>query len=398
MRRRLSVGTPYPDGRKHIVADNRVLIRRMSDAAPKRRLTPGTIVAFVFGLVIVAVIFIFAIPRFADYGDIWAAVKTLTPIETWSLIAATVFNLYTYWLANQAGLIGLTLKQSAVVTQTSTTVANVLPAGGAFGVGVTAAQLSSWGFTAGEITLFVGVTGIWNIFAKLAMPVMALTLLVALGNFNPALVGATGVGVLVLVIATVMLVLVFSSEAGARRIGNRVGRMVSGLRRLIRKPPVDDMGDRTVKFRTETIILIKRRWLMLTWTTLLSQIALYFVLLLSLRHMGVAEPELASVQVFAVYTFSRLLSAVPITPGGVGVIDLGYIAGLTAIDKGEQAQIVAGVLIFRLLTYGIQIPLGAVTYFIWRAKRSWMRDTPPPGSIAEELATSRAGSGELAAT
>jgi putative heme transporter len=371
---------------------------RMSDTAPTRRLTPGTIVAFVFGLVIVAVIFIVAIPRFANYGDIWAAVKTLTPLETWSLIAATVFNLYTYWLANQAGLIGLTLKQSAVVTQTSTTVANVLPAGGAFGVGVTAAQLSSWGFTAGEITLFVGVTGIWNIFAKLAMPVVALSLLVALGNFNPALVGATGVGVLVLVIATVMLVLVFSSEAGARRIGDRLGRMVSGLRRMIRKPPIDDMGDRTVKFRRETIILIKRRWLMLTWTTLLSQVALYFVLLLSLRHMGVAEPEIASVQVFAVYTFSRLLSAVPITPGGVGVIDLGYIAGLAAIDKGEHAQIVAGVLVFRLLTYGIQIPLGAVTYFIWRAKRSWMRDTPPPGSIADELAAGQTAGGELATT
>jgi hypothetical protein len=43
------------------------------------------------------------------------------------------------------------------------------------------------------------------------------------------------------------------------------------------------------------------------------------------------------------------------------------------------------VLIFRVLTYGIQIPIGAFTYFIWRRKRSWMRDTPPPGSIAGEL-------------
>jgi len=118
--------------------------------------------------------------------------------------------------------------------------------------------------------------------------------------------------------------------------------------------------------------------------------SLFFVLLLSLRHMGVSEAELPTVEIFAVYTFSRLLSAVPITPGGVGVIDLGYIAGMTAIDNGEHAQIVAGILIFRVLTYGIQIPLGAVTYFIWRAKKSWMRDTAHPGSIAAELEASAA--------
>ena len=128
---------------------------------------------------------------------------------------------------------------------------------------------------------------------------------------------------------------------------------------------------------------------MLTWTTVLSQVALFFVLLMSLRHMGVSEAELPAVEAFAVYTFSRLLSAIPITPGGVGVIDLGYIAGLTAIDSGEKAAIVAGVLIFRLLTYGLQIPLGLVTYAIYRRRKRWRRDTPPPGSIAADLEASR---------
>jgi hypothetical protein len=55
--------------------------------------------------------------------------KTLTPLELWSLMAATVFNLYTYRLANQARLMGMTLKRSAVLTQTGTSVANTLPAG-----------------------------------------------------------------------------------------------------------------------------------------------------------------------------------------------------------------------------------------------------------------------------
>ena len=339
--------------------------------------------AFAFGLIVVVAIFVYAIPKYADYGAVWEAMKTLTPIEFWSLLAATIFNLYTYWLANQAGLIGMGLGQSAVVTQTSTTVANTLPAGGAFGVGVTAAMLNTWGFTAGEITLFVGVTGIWNIFVKLGLPIVALGLLVVTGHSNPGLAAAAGVGLVVLAVAVVLLVLVFRSEAMARAVGRLVGRVFNMFRRLLHKPTRDDMADKAATFRRETIILARRRWFMLTWTTLLSQVALFFVLLMSLRHMGVAEAELPAVEAFAVYTFSRLLSAIPITPGGVGVIDLGYIGGLAALAPGEKAAVVAAVLMFRLLTYGVQIPIGAVTYVIWRAKTSWRKPAPAVTATVE---------------
>ena len=352
---------------------------------PRRKISVGQILAFAFGLILVVFIFVFAIPKFANYGDIWRAMKTLTPLEFWSLVGVMVFNLYTYWLANQAGLIGLRIWPSAVVTQTSTTVANTLPAGGAIAIGVTAAQLSSWGFTAGEIGLFVGVTGLWNIFAKLALPAVALALLVVTGNSTAGLVVAAILGLIVLTVAVTLLVLVFKSEVMARRVGASIGKVLNAVRRLLRKGPIEDMGDRAVRFRRETIVLAERRWFMLTWTTLLSQIALFLVLLLSLRHMGVSEQDVPAVDVFAVYCFARLASAIPITPGGVGVIDLAYIAGLTLSDTGEHAQIVAAVLIFRVLTYGIQIPIGAITYVIWRRKKSWFRDTPPPGSIAEEL-------------
>ena len=363
--------------------------RQGSASPPARtgrpRLSVGQIVAFVIGLVIIVGIFAFAVPKFADYGAVFSAIRTLTPLETWSLLALVVFNLYTYWLANQAGLIGMTIWQSAVETQTSTTVANTLPAGGALAIGMTAAILASWGFTAGEITLFVGVTGIWNIFAKLGLPVVALALLVVSGHSYPALIAAAAVGVVVLVVAVVLLVLVFRSEAMARKVGHAIGSLIGHVRRLFGKATENDLGDKAARFRRETIILARRRWFMLTWTTLLSQLALCFVLVLSLRHMGVSEQELPFVEIFAVYSFSRLLSAVPITPGGVGVIDLGYIAGLTAFDGTEKAQIVAAVLIFRVLTFGIQIPLGAVTYVIWRRTKRWFRDEPPPGSIAAEL-------------
>ncbi|HEX6844580.1 MAG TPA: lysylphosphatidylglycerol synthase domain-containing protein [Actinomycetota bacterium] len=347
----------------------------------------GQVVAFFVGLAIVVGIFAFAVPRFADYGAVWDALQTLTPIELWSLLAATVFNLFTYWWANMAALPGLRLWPSAVVTQTGTSIANTLPAGGAVAVGVTYAQLNSWGFTGDEAALFVGVSGLWNIFAKLMLPLVSLGLLVATGSTYPALVGVAALGIVVLAVAVALLVLLFRSERLARRIGDGLGRGASAVLRPFRRGPITGLGERAVVFRRESVLLVRRRWIWLTLTTLLGHLALWFVLVLSLRHMGVDAQELPTVEILAVFSFSRLLSALPITPGGVGVIDLGYIAGLIALDQtpGSQAQIVAGVLLFRLLTFGIQIPLGGVTYLIWRAKKSWMRDTPPPGSVAAEL-------------
>jgi uncharacterized membrane protein YbhN (UPF0104 family) len=339
----------------------------------RKRVSWKRIVGYVISVLIVVGIFWWAIPKFADYRDVWAAIKTLTPIEAWSLVAATIFNLVTYWWANQAALPGLGIGKAAVLTQTTTSVANTLPAGGAIAVGLTYSILGSWGFGGTSIALYVGVTGIWNIFTKLALPLLSLVILALSGHLTGTYIVAAVLGVIVLGVGVGLFALVFRSEELAIKIGSWLGHVASSFRRFLRKPPVTTWGQGAARFRRDTIVLVEHRWLRLTLMTVLSQVALFLVLLLSLRHLGVSEQEVSTAEAFAVYAFSRLLAVVPITPGGVGLIDLGYIGGLTAFAGGEKAAIVAAVLLFRALTYGIQIPIGGLTYVIWRVKSDWRR-------------------------
>ena len=341
----------------------------------RRRLISGAV-----SLVVVVAIFAFAIPQIADYGEVWKTVTTLTPLEFWSLVAAMIFNLFTYWLANMAALPGLRLGQAAVLTQTTTSIANTVPAGGAVALGLTYQILRSWGFTGSAIALYIGVTGIWNIFTKLALPVISIAVLAATGGGGGAYVAAALIGVVVLVTAVVLLALVFWRESFARRVGDRLGRIASWFRRLAHKEPITDGADRASSFRADTVELVERRWLPITLTTVLSHLALYAVLLLALRHVGVSEQEVSAAEVLAVFAFGRLLTALPITPGGLGVIELGYIGGLVAAG-GDRPAVVAAVLLFRVLTYGVQIPLGAFTYMVWRARSGWRREEPPADSI-----------------
>ena len=41
-----------------------------------------------------------------------------------------------------------------------------------------------------------------------------------------------------------------------------------------------------------------------------------------------------------------------------------------------KAQVTAAVLVFRTLTFILQIPLGAITYVIWQRKKSWRKPVP----------------------
>src|SRR5439155_9236883 len=173
------------------------------------------------------------------------------------------------------------------------------------------------------------------------------------------------VGLAILAGCIALFALALWKKHFARTIGGGLGRAWSALRRVFRKPPATTWAEGAVRFRKDTIVLLRRRWLPLTLTTILSHLALYAVLLLALRHVGVSGQEVSWAQVLAVFSFGRLVTAIPITPGGLGLIELAYISGLVLAGRNHvhdvspalfHAQVAGAVLLFRTLTYGIQIP------------------------------------------
>jgi putative heme transporter len=256
-------------------------------AARARRTRIVRVAQVLFSVAIVVAIFAYAIPKFASYGAVWAVLRTLTWAQLGLLAAATVFNLITYWLQLMAALPGLTLGQAAVNNQTTTSIANTVPvAGGALSVGVSYAMLRSWGFSLAAITLMTILTGIWNAFLKLAMPIVAVALLAVTGSSTAALLAPALLGVAVLVGAVVLFALLIWKKELARRIGAAVGAAWSWLRRLVRKPPVTGWDQAAVRFRRQSNDLVARRWPALTLTTLVSHLGLYLVFLLTTAWWG----------------------------------------------------------------------------------------------------------------
>jgi uncharacterized protein (TIRG00374 family) len=352
------------------------------DAARRRRPSTKQVVQAIVTIAIVALIFVGVFPRIADYGEVWKTISAMTPLEIATLLLVASWNLFSYLPVLVSVLPGLTLRQAFVSTEATTAVANTVPAGGAVAVGLTYAMYSSWGFTVGEIVLSVLVSGIWNTFVKLGMPVIAVALLAVYGEASASLLTASLIGVALLVAAVVCFALMLKEERLARAIGSRLGAVMAGAYRLVRRTWDRDWGSAAVDFRRRTIGLLEGRWLMLTIATLVSHLSLFLVLLVCLRHVGISESDVSTVQAFAAFAFARLISALPITPGGVGVVELGYVAALSVgLPASLRAEVVAATLVFRALTYLLPIPLGIGAWIFWRQNRSWRKE-PPESSLS----------------
>jgi uncharacterized membrane protein YbhN (UPF0104 family) len=335
-----------------------------------------------FSVAIVLAVFWYFLPQFTSISAVWASIRSMTWLQLLTLVALALWNQVTYLMVNVTTMPGLTYPQASVATESSTAVSNTVPGGGAIGIGMNYAMFSSWGFSRSRTTVSLLVSGVWNNFAKLALPVLALALLALQGSPSGGRLAAGLLGLAALAAAIAVFGTLLYSPKAAAAIGRGAGRVASGLLRVFRRPPVRGWDKATVKFRYRMVTLLRARWLLITLVTVISHLSLYLVLLVTLRFVGVSDAEVGWVEVLAVFSFARLLTAIPFTPGGLGVIELALITGLAAAG-GPRADVAAAVLVFRALTYVLPIPLGAVAYVFWRRNRSWRR--PPGGAPRTEL-------------
>ena len=336
---------------------------RLRRAAMKRVLTRWGPAAL--GVAIIVAVFGFALPRIASYRDVVEVVSALSGWEIAALLAAVAWNIFTFAPPWRAAMPGLGLRRALVVTQASTAAASVFPGGEAVGVGLTFGMLNAWGFRRAAIVAAVAVVSALNLLAKVLLPVAALAGLLVTGREGGLLPLLTLIAVAAVSIILGAGIGALRTDASTRAFGTRL----DGWRRRIplvrRRTGTGPLGERLSHFRSESIGLLRRRWLQLTVWTLLGHTAVFIVLLVTLRAVGVTGDEVSVVEAFAAWALTRLLTAIPITPGGLGIIELGLTGALVAAG-GANDEVVAAVLLYRLLTWLPSILLGAPAALLWR--------------------------------
>lgn len=300
-----------------------------------------------------------------DYQAIIDSVSSLEDAEFIALVSMWVIWVTCQGLLTGALVKGLPVRRGVVAYLGPAGVTSVLP--GPSDLPFRHKMFTTWGYSPTEATLAVAAGGVFSIGIKLVLPlVAAIGLLVSNtpidGTLRTIVVVAVLVGVGVLGVAYV-----FGAERRTAWMGRVLTTVWAFALRLLRKPDPPDLAAKMIDARAESIERLRDRWVIGTWATVITAAARFALLLMSLRFTGTPESAISWPQVFVVYAVVQGLTVLPITAGDAGVSEVAYIGLLTA-SAGTQYvnQITAGVLIFRVLTWVIIIPIGLGTLAVWQ--------------------------------
>jgi uncharacterized membrane protein YbhN (UPF0104 family) len=135
-----------------------------------------------------------------------------------------------------------------------------------------------------------------------------------------------------------------------------------------------------VDLRARINDVVRSGWLSMT-LGLVGFFGVYYLLFLLCAHTtGV---DLPYGQLFAAYAIGRLLTAVGVTPGGLGVTEAATTVALVGWGA-SSTEAAAAVVLFSVYTHFMEIPLGALGWLAWSVspKKEPVEDSTPDEQAA----------------
>ncbi len=330
-------------------------------ALDKRR----SIIGGLIGLAALVLIFVKVIPQVGSYADAWTAIQAMSGADiAWIVLTVVIYNAV-YGLPFMAATPGLSYPRSFQLNQGAFAISNGIPAGGAFGLGVQYAMLASYEVPATSATAAIGVVGVWSIFVTLGLPLLGLVAISASNTIDPGpyvYIGIVGFAVLVTMI--VVFALIMRSEPLAARIGKFANRLGSPFMRRFRKDQELDLVPTVLKFRTDTVELVRRRWVSITAAQLGVSLTQFLIFFACLRGVEGESTSTSIFVAFGAFAVSQIGIMIPLTPGGLGTVDALMIALLTAMGV-SSGDATAATLVWRASSFVPQIALGVLSLLAW---------------------------------
>lgn len=319
-----------------------------------RWLLTGVLLYLVFGVLI---------PSFASYEDIWDAFTSLTSTELLLLGALFVLNEVLKPTTNAVLVPGLGLRHAFLADASASAISSTVP--GPSGTAARFMLYRQYGVETADFGRATVVNSLANYLVALLGPVLAVPLLATQEDVGSTAWALALVGLVLAAVGGTVVALVLRSERFATWFGVRAERTAAWALGVVRRPKTADVAAAVMRFRTDTLELLGKRWLALALVVTARYVVVFLVLLLSVRALGIDSGAASLVEIAAVYAVVQLLLIVQITPGGIGIAEALYISALSVVAEGvPESSIVAAVLVFRTVTYALPIALGAVCYTI----------------------------------
>jgi uncharacterized protein (TIRG00374 family) len=334
---------------------------------PARPNGKKALIAAGVAVVVAVVVFGVILPQLVDWNLVGEALRTASG---WDMAIILALALLWYWPSGwiySLVLPGLSIRRGVECWVATTAVSSTVPG---FDLALRVAMYTSWGFPIERSTAGMFLSGVVEQFTKIALAIAAVAIWALVAADLPSLAVA-GIAAAVVAAVAVVVALVLRREHHARRVGVVAQRVVHwGADKLGRQAP-EDVVDRVLGVRLEARQVLGSRWPASFVAAFLGQAILYSILTVSLRAVGVGGDLVDWSDILLVQGLAIILTSIPITPGSVGVAELVYIGLFNLITNGAAPnEVAAGVILYRLATWLLPIPIGWVLTLRWQSRYS----------------------------
>jgi uncharacterized membrane protein YbhN (UPF0104 family) len=352
---------------------------------PSRRATvmrTGLIVAVLF------VVFVIILPQFVSYEDIIDAFLSLDPLQ---IVFMTLLGIVAWAVSGavfSALIPGLSLVRGAMSYLILTGTGASIPAG-PWNMGVVWVVIRGWGLSNAATASGIALYGVADMLSRLALPILVIVPLLLAGQLEDrgeirtvgiiALIGVVG-----FFLFAGLIMAVVRSQRLADALGRQSQRLVDWVMRRLHRSGSPDVAGAVGRFRDQMGAVIRQRGWLAIVVAIVSKVVWAVVLLAALRAVGVPERAISGLEVLTVYAVTWIILIVPIAPGGAGVPELLMISMFTTITGGQyQAEISAGVFLFRIYNWFLTIPLAWILLKVARRGKPML----PTGAELKEVAS-----------
>jgi uncharacterized protein (TIRG00374 family) len=314
----------------------------------------------VVGLVVTGVGLYVVAPSLLTMLDSWPSLGDVRPAWFVVVVLLELASFACLWLLLRIALGGGRLLDIAASQLAGGAAGKVVPGGVAAGGLVQGGMLVRAGFEPGRVGAVLSATGLLSTGVLLALPVLAVPAVL----LGPPPAEQLQLGLLLSTVVAVVLVLLGLALLHWDRMVQAVGLAAGALVHLVRRrvQPAS-VAETLVAERDQVAAAFAGRWVRALTTAASNRMLDYATLVAALYAVGATvRPSL----VLVAYVASIALGMIPITPGGLGFVETG-LTTLLVLAGAAADQAVVGTLLYRLASFWLPIPLGALAWGGWRA-------------------------------
>ncbi len=323
-------------------------------------------------LTLALVVLYFFLPTIVDF---LSEAPKLASVDWWwyVIMAASMTGAFmAAWELTHIAVPGISRFVAACSQLVSNAMAKVIP-GGAVAAGATYFQMLSVSGvpTAKAAAALAAVSFISNL-VLFSLPAIAVVIAAISAPIPDGLLPVAIVGTLLFLIMFTAVFILVRFDRPLYLAGRMVERVVGWLAEKLNRD-WNPTAEGFIQQRDEVKDALGRRWRKALAAAVLNWMLDYLVLVFALFAVG-AEPRVSLVML--AFAGSAVLGMIPVTPGGLGFVEVGLVAMLTLAGiPGPDATLAT--LAYRLFQFWLPIPAGAVAYVVFR-RRYGTVDMPEP--------------------